>query len=195
MVGGAEKMAERNSFWRKPGHRSSFGKQLYACLLASCCTWDRNTLKIGGRGGGRHLMNDSCDGQLQNLLASQKDTLVRKYINCVPLSLPERSLSSLLTLPWTRCTSSCRTSSHNLGRRRETRWCRSSRLTWKCRAGYTCTSQSRWRPRWSGTSRQTPRWRCKRRGHSVRLWWSSWPPLCWLEEDQHWVGFRFRGFL
>ena len=44
-------------------------------------------------------MNDSWDGQLQNLLASQKDTLVGKYINCVPLSLPERSLSSLLTLP------------------------------------------------------------------------------------------------
>ena len=54
MVGAAEKMSERNSFWRKPGHRSFLMENNYmlAVLLTSCCAWDRNTLKIGGRGRG-----------------------------------------------------------------------------------------------------------------------------------------------
>ena len=41
---------------------------------------------------------------------------------------------------WTRYTSSFRTSSRSSGRRRGTRWCRSCRWTWRCRAGCRCTT-------------------------------------------------------
>ena len=61
---------------------------------------------------------------------------------------------------WTRCTSSCRTSSRNSGRRRGTRWCRSCMWTWRCLAGCRCRGPRGSPPRSSDMSRQTTHWRC-----------------------------------